>query len=433
MNLEQSGKLYPRANRPCFLYLVPMSNLKRRLSYLGPGFIVAATGVGAGDLIAASLAGARYGTVILWAVLLGGLLKFVLNEGIARWQLVTGETLLQGWIKHLPKWVSYYFLIYLMLWSFVVAGALISFCGLAAQTLLPIHENESTGTLIWGALQSGLAVLLVLGGSYQLLERLMKLFIGLMFAVVISSAWGLAPDWGDIGMALLYPRLPNDPKAVMLTLGLIGGVGGSVTLLSYAYWISEKGWSQAGFMKHARIDLGIAYTLSSLFGVALVIIAAGVSPEQVNGYGMILSLAEQLGTVTGPVGRWGFLIGFWGAVFSSMLGVWDGVPYLFADFVRNVRKRPTTQELLRPTLPYRLFLGYLAIPPLIIVWWSKPAWIGILYAVTGAFFMPFLAAILIYMNNRSSWLGNARNGWLANAGLILSLLLFLALFLTKII
>jgi Mn2+/Fe2+ NRAMP family transporter len=53
-----------------------MSKLKQRLSYLGPGFIVAATGVGAGDLIAASVAGARYGTVILWAALLGGVLKF---------------------------------------------------------------------------------------------------------------------------------------------------------------------------------------------------------------------------------------------------------------------------------------------------------------------------------------------------------------------
>ena len=40
--------------------------------YLGPGFMVAATGVGAGDLIAASVAGARYGVIILWAALLGG-------------------------------------------------------------------------------------------------------------------------------------------------------------------------------------------------------------------------------------------------------------------------------------------------------------------------------------------------------------------------
>jgi Mn2+/Fe2+ NRAMP family transporter len=36
------------------------------LKYLGPGFVVAATGVGAGDLIAASVGGAKYGTAILW-------------------------------------------------------------------------------------------------------------------------------------------------------------------------------------------------------------------------------------------------------------------------------------------------------------------------------------------------------------------------------
>lgn len=406
--------------------------IKRLTGYLGPGFIVAATGVGAGDLIAASVAGARYGTVILWAALLGGVLKFTLNEGIARWQLATGETLLEGWIHRLPKWISWYFFVYLLLWSFVVAGALISFCGLAGQTLLPIHPDERIGTFIWGALQSVVAAVLVLIGSYRLLEKLMQLFIGLMFIVVIASAWGLAPDWSTILPALVVPRLPDEPEAVLLTLGLVGGVGGSVTLLSYAYWLAEKGWAHAKFTKRVRIDLGTAYTLTSLFGIALIIIAAGASPEAVEGYGMILSLADELETATGPIGRWGFLIGFWGAVFSSMLGVWDGVPYIFADFVRTYQQDTNRRPLLRPTLPYRLFLGFLAFSPLIIVWWSKPAWIGILYAVTGAFFMPFLAATLLFMNNRSAWLGNARNGWLANIGLGLSLLLFIVLFITKL-
>jgi Mn2+/Fe2+ NRAMP family transporter len=410
-----------------------MSQFKRLLGYLGPGFIVAATGVGAGDLIAASVAGARYGTIILWAALLGGLLKFALNEGIARWQLATGETLLEGWVHRLPKWISWYFFAYLLLWSFVVAGALISFCGLAGQTLLPIHPDERTGTFIWGALQSVLAAVLVLIGSYRLLERLMQFFIGLMFVVVIASAWGLAPDWSSILPALFIPRLPDDPEAVLLTLGLVGGVGGSVTLLSYAYWLAEKGWVNSKFAKRVRVDLGTAYTLTSLFGIALIIIAAGASPEAVEGYGMILSLADELEKATGPLGRWGFLIGFWGAVFSSMLGVWDGVPYIFADFVRTYQQGLGREQLLRPTFPYRLFLAFLAFAPLIVVWWSKPAWIGILYAVTGAFFMPFLAAVLLYMNNRKSWLGNARNGWLANTGLVLSLLLFIALLLTKLL
>lgn len=407
-------------------------NLKQRLGYFGPGFIVAATGVGAGDLIAASVAGARYGTLILWAALLGGLLKFILNEGIARWQLATGETLLEGWARRLPKWVSYYFLLYLLLWSFVVAGALISFCGMAAQTLIPIHSDPRTGLFIWGAVQSILAAVLVLAGSYRLLERLMKVFIGLMFAVVLISAWGLTVDWNNILVSITIPRLPDDPEAVLITLGLIGGVGGSVTLMSYAYWLSEKGWATPKFLNHARADLGVAYALTSLFGIALIIIASGASPEQVAGYEMILSLAGQLESVTGPVGRWGFLIGFWGAVFSSMLGVWDGVPYLFADFIHTFRKGETPRKLLRPTLPYRLFLIFLALPPLFIVWWNKPAWIGILYAVTGAFFMPFLAAVLLYMNNQRAWLRGFHNNWAANAGLVLSLLLFLALFLIKI-
>ena len=49
---------------------------------IGPGLLVAATGVGAGDLATASIAGSKLGVTILWAVLLGAFLKFVLTEGL---------------------------------------------------------------------------------------------------------------------------------------------------------------------------------------------------------------------------------------------------------------------------------------------------------------------------------------------------------------
>ena len=97
--------------------------------HIGPGIVLAATGLGAGDLIAASVAGARFGYSLLWAALLGAALKFALNEGLARWQLVTGTTLLEGWKRRLPKVVSWYFIAYLLLWTFVVAGALMAACG----------------------------------------------------------------------------------------------------------------------------------------------------------------------------------------------------------------------------------------------------------------------------------------------------------------
>ena len=48
-----------------------------------------------------------------------------------------------------------------------------------------------------------------------------------------------------------------------------------------------------------------------------------------------------------------------------------------------------------------------------------------IYSVVGALFMPFLAATLLYMNSRRDWVGDRlRNGWLTNALLILSLVLF---------
>ena len=61
-----------------------------------PGFLVAATGVGAGDLATATFTGSQLGLAILWAVVVGGLLKYTLTEGLAWWQLVTKQTFLEG-------------------------------------------------------------------------------------------------------------------------------------------------------------------------------------------------------------------------------------------------------------------------------------------------------------------------------------------------
>jgi len=88
------------------------------------GIAVAATGVGAGDIVMAALAGAKYGVILLWAVVIGGILKYVLNENLAKWEVATQTTLLQAWVDRLPKIVSWYFGAYLIFWAFLVAGTL---------------------------------------------------------------------------------------------------------------------------------------------------------------------------------------------------------------------------------------------------------------------------------------------------------------------
>jgi Mn2+/Fe2+ NRAMP family transporter len=397
-----------------------------RLRGLGPGIVIAATGLGAGDLITASVAGAKYGVAILWAAVAGAVLKFTLNEGLARWQLATGTTLLEGWVRRLPRFWSLYFFVYLLLWSFIVAGALMAATGLAAHALLPALSVEAGG-----ALQSLLAAALVVFGRYRLLEAMMKFFIALMFAVVLYCAVALQPDWGAVIGALAVPRLPEG--SVLFLLGVIGGVGGSVTLLSYGYWIRERGWRGAAHLGQVRTDLLVAYTLTGVFGMAIMIISAGVSPEIMSGSKMVLAVAEQVGATLGDVGKWCFLVGFWGAVFSSMLGVWQGVPYLFADFVHEWRGSGGEKRIETDSAAYRAYLAYLALPPMVLLWVGKPVWVVLVYSVAGAAFMPLLAGLLLYMNGWREWLGPLRNRWPANFTLLFALALFVALFIHKLV
>jgi len=387
---------------------------------------MAATGVGAGDLIAASVAGARYGTVILWAALIGAILKFTLNEGLARWQLATGTTLLEGWVSRLPRVVSIYFMIYLVLWTFIVSGALMAACGLAAHAMVPALPVSA-----WGAIHAVIATVLVFWGRYIYLEWAMKLFIGLMFVVIIACAFMAFPGVVPVLSGLFIPRVPEGSGPFIL--GVIGGVGGSVTLLSYGYWIREKHWTRPQQTPLVRLDLAVGYVLTGLFGIAIMIVSAGVKPDVMSGSGMVLEVANHMGALIGDGAKWMFLIGFWGAVFSSMLGVWHGIPYLFSDFYRRMKNQSVELTEIGPgSLPYRLFLLYIALPPMVLLFVGKPVWIVVIYAVSGAFFMPFLASLLLYMNNKKAWLGEWINSWKSNIFLAAALLLFAVLLVFEI-
>ena len=54
-----------------------------RRPHRGPGIVVAATGVGAGDLVATLIAGSNFGYTLLWAAVLGCLVKISLAEAPA--------------------------------------------------------------------------------------------------------------------------------------------------------------------------------------------------------------------------------------------------------------------------------------------------------------------------------------------------------------
>jgi len=371
-------------------------------SIVAPGILLAATGVGAGDLLTSTLAGSEVGLTVLWAGIVGAFLKYYLTEGIARWQLATDTTILEGWSWKLGGWIRWVFMIYLVFFSVVVGAALVSACGVAGAGLLPIGDLEQS-RLVWGILHSCVGFGVAWLGSFGAFEKIMSVLIGTMFVTVIFTAVAVAPSLSEIGMGLI-PQIPAEGTSWVIAV--LGGVGGTVTMLSYGYWIQERGRRGAAMLPICRIDLAVGNGMTALFGLAVIIIGARVELEG-QGSGLALQLAAQLEGVIGPAGKWIFLIGFWAAVFSSLLGVWQSIPYLFADFVDLRTHKPGVRRNrdLRKTTAYRGGLAFIAVAPLAFLSWPVKQ-IQMTYGIFGAFFLPLLALTLLIMNNKKGWVGS---------------------------
>jgi Mn2+/Fe2+ NRAMP family transporter len=371
------------------------------LTALGPGLLVAATGVGAGDLATGAFSGSALGASVLWAVLVGALLKYVLSEGLARYQLASGETLLEGALTRAPFGLRWLFLLYLLPWSWFTGAALVGACGVTAHSSWPVFGDATTGKLVWGALHSLVGLVLVWRGGYRVFERLMGLAIGVMFVTVVWTVAVLGFETDEVLRGLLIPSLGASREELTWTVALVGGVGGTLTLLCYGYWIREEGRDAPADLALCRIDLGVGFTVTAIFGVAMVLIGSRIDTDG-KGSTLIVKLADELGRELGPGARWAFLAGAWGAVFSSLLGVWQAVPYVFADFWRLRRARPGEEHAPVDTRSraYRGYMLALALVPLFGLTTSfKEAQKA--YAVIGACFLPLLALSILWLGRRA--------------------------------
>jgi Mn2+/Fe2+ NRAMP family transporter len=390
-----------------------------RLADLGPGLLLAATGVGVGDMVSSTIAGAQYGLTLMWALVLGIAVKFAITEGGARWQLATDTTLVEGWRDHLPRLLVLAFFVYFVVWSYMVSSALV-----AASALVPAAVIPSVPLPLWGLIHALVAFVLVYFGRYERFLAIIKWFVGVKFgalvvAVLLIIFWSGA-DWSGAAA--------RSPMSTPYILSLIGGVGGTVTLLSYGYWMREQGWSGARRVPSARVDLTVSFALVFIFCTSMMFLSTQIEwPGEIldEGPRICLLLADRIGLETGPIGRAIFLLGFWGAAFGSVLGVFHGVPFLFDDWVHTWRRRtPTGQQ----GVAYRSWAAYLTLAAISALLIPRPVWLVFAYTVVGSLFFPFVISTLLWLNNSKLIPADVRNGGVVNAILGVALLLYVYLF-----
>jgi Mn2+/Fe2+ NRAMP family transporter len=140
-------------------------------------------------------------------------------------------------------------------------------------------------------------------------------------------------------------------------------------------------------------------------------------------------LSERFGTIVAVL----FLLGFAATSLSSLLGVWQGMSLFFSDWWYQLKCAAASDEGgsdeggREGSGAYRFYLAWLTFPPMLLLFADRPFLLVIVYGAFGALFMPFLAITLLILNNSDRVPAAARNGWLANATLAGSALLFLVL------
>lgn len=161
----------------------------------------------------------------------------------------------------------------------------------------------------------------------------------------------------------------------------------------------------------------------SLIGPGIVVAATGVGAGD-----LVATLIA--GSRFGYALLWAAIIGtgFWATSFSSLLGVWQGVSLMFADFTAHVRGRAGEEAVCGDrSRAFRGFALWLTFPPMALLFMDRPFGLIVAYGVLGSLFMPFLAGTLLWLLNSDrvprAWRSHGlSNTLLAAGGLLFAVL-----------
>lgn len=418
--------------------LPPASGLSGRIMALGPAFVYVLTILGTGDLVSNSAAGAGYGYSLIWALGLTLVFRFVWVNTTAKYVLVTGESLMQGYAR-IGNWVNWVLLISLIILRHFYNLYQIVMMGSGADLLF--HLNTEWSTAIWGLFFTLVGFVMMFWGGYPAIELFCKILVGLMGGSMVVAALLSNPDPAGILEGMFIPSIPGTEglySALFILMALIGTEAGSMTNLTYAYFIHEKGWKGEAYIKQQRFDLGFGVVCLFLMGMLLQIAAAGT----VRPLGVDLEGAEDLVQIfsqtQGLVGLIVFGLGLWGAAFSTFVGGTVGYSLIITDLCRNFipkfkipnYKQTSGQETRKDPI-YRWTIIFWSFSPLyILLTGVRPVWLVLAVSSLVVVLIPLLALALVKITNDRELMGKYKNNWITNS--ILILLVIVAIYFTGV-
>ena len=370
--------------------LDPPTRFRDRIKYLGPGFILSASIVGSGELIATTTLGAKAGFVTLWIILVSCLVKVAVQVEFGKHAIHSGESVmvafnkLPGWRIADTHWTVWSWVI-LMTFKLLQVGGIVGGVAIVLKMALP---NVSIAILAF--LVAMMVALLTFKGYYRFIEKISLVMMAFFTLFTLACILFLqytpyALKWSDIQSGLQFD-LPA--AAVGVAIGAFGitGVGGD-EIIYYNYWCIEKGyavktgayeeteiWLQRakGWIKIMYLDALLSMIVYTIVTAAFYLLGAAVL-NQMNvipeGNETIEILSNMYTKSLGPWARNFFLVGSFVVLFSTLFAALASWVRVYADAFGQLKwidfydtkQRSKTIAILAWVFPFAWAITYLLI------------------------------------------------------------------------
>lgn len=323
-------------------------NLFGVLAAIGPGIVVAGSVIGSGELVNTPQQAARFGFVLLWAVLLSCVIKCLLQIEIGRHALVHRRTPFEA-LNALPgpKWrgTSIVGPIFVLV-AVMTAGALAGIMRLTASVLNSAMPLEWAGThslTVWTLTVFAVTFVVLWRGSYTNIEMLVTAMVGgFSLSVVVGLALIQGTEYRVTGEQLLsglkFSFGENNRQlaatAVVSLMGALGATGNE--LFMYPYWILEKGYGRnvglpsdpgwhdraRGWIRVLQVDVLACTLLATVTTLGYFLMGAAVfhgRGETLSGDMMIEQLSRMYTQTYGPWSKGIFLAGAFCTLYSTLI------------------------------------------------------------------------------------------------------------------
>ena len=407
--------------QPLKFCIIKNSFIKKLIALIlafGPGIFAIGYTIGTGSVTSMIVAGNTFGMQLLWVLLLSCLFTGLLMFVYGNYALITGETALFGFKKHLKagKFIAILIIIGV---SFGQWNSLMGILGISSNMLYEIlainfsglkgHEYEVV--LIIAILIIGIFYGLMLVGRYSFFEKILVIFVTFMGLSFLFSLFFVRPLPAEV-LTGLVPTIPEVEGGKMLVAAFVGTTMAAATFLSRPLFVKGKGWTTDN-LEQQKKDAIIAAILVFVISGSVMAVASGALFNSGKTVTQVLDMAETLRPIAGNLSVTIFFIGTLSAGLSSIFPCLLIAPLLLADYQKG--------ELDTNSKQFRIITAIACLVALIVpVFGANPIEMQILTQVFNVFVLPLVILGIFFMVNNRKLMKGYKTGILVNLGLFAS-------------